>query len=309
MLKLSIVIPVYNASKYIKETLDSLLKYYSNGVEIICVDDGSTDKSASIIEKYADKYENVYLIKQENSHAGIARNNGLAHAKGKYVLFLDADDYVIDDSLFNAYEIAKKYRLDCLKFSAHRYDMKKKEFVDEAVYKNEIFDEEDVLRYLDKDDDVIFRLNVTPWSGIYKRKFLLKKKILFNDLICANDLSFYSRVVTNAKRIMVVNEKMVVHRTNVSDSLVAKRASHYDCDLKSVKIIEEQLLKDKVSSEVFRKMMVRMLNNVLSWCEKFCQVPEISDQVYKETEDFLDSFDYSFMDYIKKRFNKIKKHD
>ena len=308
MIKISIVIPVYNASKYIKETLDSLLKYYNEGFEIICVDDGSTDKSASIIEKYADKYDNVYLIRQENQHAGIARNNGLAHAKGKYVYFLDADDYAIDDSLNKAYEIAKKYRLDCLKFGAHRYDMKKKDYVDDN-YKNEIFDDEDVLRYLKKEEDIIFRLNVTPWSGIYRRKFLLKKKIVFNDLYCANDLSFYSRVVTNAKRIMVINDKMIVHRTSVSNSLVDKRATHYDCDLKSAKIIEEQLLHDKVSDEVFRKMMVRMLNNVLSWCDKFSKIPAIKDDIYKETEEYLDSFDYPFMDYIKKRFKQIKKHD
>ncbi len=307
MIKISIVIPVYNASKYLNKTLDSLLEFYNEGYEIICVDDGSTDKSVSIIEEYVEKYDNVFLIKQNNQHAGIARNNGLKKARGKYVFFMDADDYVLDDSLNKAYELAKKYKLDCLKFTAHRYDMKKKEFADESTYQNELFDECDVMRYLQKDENVIFRLSVTPWSGIYRRKFLINKNIVFNDLLCANDLSFYSKVVTNAKRIMVTNDHVIVHRTNVADSLVSRRASHFDCDLQSVRIIEKQLIQDKVSEEVFNKMMLRMFNNVIHWCEKFCSLPDIGDDIYRQTEEFLNDFDYQFMPYLKRRFSNIKK--
>lgn len=309
MIKISIVIPVYNASAYLNETLDSLLQYYNDDYEIICVDDGSTDDSVSIIKKYLKKHKNVSLIKQQNMHAGVARNKGLEIASGEYVYFFDSDDYVIDDSLNKMYDIAVKYDLDCLKFTAYRFDMKNYEFADESTYINEIFDEKDVLRYLKKDEDVIFRLSVTPWSGIYKREFLLDKGILFNDLFCANDLSFYSKVVTNADKIMVTNDHVVVHRTNVADSLVSKRAMHFDCDLESVKIIEKQLIEDNVSEEVFNKMMLRMLNNVIHWYEKFASLPDVSEKIEKKIEEFLEQFDYQFMPYIKKRFNDIKKHD
>ena len=163
------------------------------------------------------------------------------------------------------------------------------------------------MRYLKKDENVIFRLSVTPWSGIYRRKFLINKNIVFNDLLCANDLSFYSKVVTNAKRIMVTNDHVIVHRTNVADSLVSRRASHFDCDLQSVRIIEKQLIQDKVSEEVFNKMMLRMFNNVIHWCEKFCSLPDIGDDIYRQTEEFLNEFDYQFMPYLKIRFSNIKK--
>lgn len=94
MAKVSIIVPVYNAQKYLSQCLDSLLNQTLKETEIICVDDGSADDSVDIINQYSSKDRRVKLIRQKNSYAGVARNNGLKQAAGEYVVFVDADDFL-----------------------------------------------------------------------------------------------------------------------------------------------------------------------------------------------------------------------
>ena len=101
-LKISVIIPVYNAEKYLKQLLDSITGQTISEIEVICVDDGSTDSSAQIIKDYMSKDERIHLLTQENLHAGPARNNGLALAKGEYVHFMDADDYLATPYAYEA---------------------------------------------------------------------------------------------------------------------------------------------------------------------------------------------------------------
>ena len=114
--KLSVIIPVYNAEDYLRMNLDSLISQSLKEIEIICVDDGSTDSSRDIVREYMEKDERVKLICQKNQFAGAARNNGMTIATGEYVHFLDADDYVLDYAYESLLYKAKKYDLDCLKF-------------------------------------------------------------------------------------------------------------------------------------------------------------------------------------------------
>ena len=91
-IKVSIIIPVYNAEKYLHECLESICSQTYNNIEILCVDDGSTDMSAETIKTFQKEDKRIVLIQQTNQYAGVARNNGFDAAKGEYVVFLDADD-------------------------------------------------------------------------------------------------------------------------------------------------------------------------------------------------------------------------
>ena len=106
MIKVSVVLPVYNSERYIHQCLNSILNQTLKEIEIICVDDGSTDNSVNLINDICKKDSRVSLIMQKNSYAGVARNNGLKHAKGKYVIFLDSDDFFEPDMLLSMYEKA-----------------------------------------------------------------------------------------------------------------------------------------------------------------------------------------------------------
>ena len=95
--KISIIVPVFNVEKYLSECLNSLINQTLKDIEIICVDDGSTDSSPSILEEFRNKDERIKVIRQENSGVSVARNNGLAIAQGEYVGFVDSDDWVDAD--------------------------------------------------------------------------------------------------------------------------------------------------------------------------------------------------------------------
>ena len=107
--QVSVIIPAYNAEKYIRQCLDSILTKQKIALEVICVDDCSTDGTPAVLKEYQDKYENVTVIRNEtNLYAGTCRNKGLMAAKGQYVHFLDSDDYVVDNVYEKLYTLAKE---------------------------------------------------------------------------------------------------------------------------------------------------------------------------------------------------------
>ena len=124
MIKVSVIIPVYNAEKYLEECLDSLLRQTFTDMEIICVDDGSTDSSAEILKRFQEKDRRIRVLFQENQYAGIARNNGMKIAQGEYLLFLDADDFFEDTLLEKIYSQGKKMGADIVLFGAKQYNRK-----------------------------------------------------------------------------------------------------------------------------------------------------------------------------------------
>ena len=106
--KVSVIIPVYNTEPYLRECLDSVINQTLRDIEIICVDDGSTDGSLAILREYQEKDSRVSVYMQPNLNAGAARNHGLRYAKGEYLSFLDSDDFFERNMLETAYEYAKR---------------------------------------------------------------------------------------------------------------------------------------------------------------------------------------------------------
>ena len=112
--KISIIIPVYNVEKYLHECLDSIINQTFKDLEIICVDDGSTDKSSEILEEYEQKDKRFTVISQPNKGVSAARNRGMQQAKGKYIMFVDSDDYIASNACELIYNSAEEKRCDIL---------------------------------------------------------------------------------------------------------------------------------------------------------------------------------------------------
>ena len=108
----SVIIPIYNTGKYLKQCMDSIINQSLKGIEIICVNDGSTDNSLDILKEYS----NIKIINQKNQGLSIARNTGLKYANGEYIYFCDSDDFLQLDALENLYLFAKHNNLDVLYF-------------------------------------------------------------------------------------------------------------------------------------------------------------------------------------------------
>lgn len=117
----SVIIPVYNVENYLKECLDSVLNQTYKNIEVIVINDGSTDKSLHILEDYSSKFNNIKIIDQENSGQSVARNKGLENAKGKYIYFLDSDDYILPDTLKKLIKKLEMNNLDIIRFAARPF--------------------------------------------------------------------------------------------------------------------------------------------------------------------------------------------
>ena len=110
--KVSVIMPIYNASSYLRPALDSVLDQTLFEIELICIDDGSTDNSLEIIKEYRERDERVRIITETNAGPALARNNGIRRARGEYIAFIDADDFVEPALLETLYELALKDNLD-----------------------------------------------------------------------------------------------------------------------------------------------------------------------------------------------------
>lgn len=202
MVKLSVLMPVYNASKSLENALKSVLSQKLDDIEIICVNDGSTDNSLNILETYSEKYSFLKIYNQENFGPGNARNKAINESKGDYVAFIDADDVYLDEnSLKRMYSIAVKNNADVvaanLKYIAP--DAKIVENYDYSNVKYAYFEEELEIKPYEYG---------IPWAfykNIYKREFLLKNNIYFPELKAGEDPIFLSEVFINVEKIFTTN--------------------------------------------------------------------------------------------------------
>ncbi|NBH20428.1 glycosyltransferase family 2 protein, partial [Clostridiaceae bacterium] len=176
MIKVSVVIPVYNGEAYLEECMDSILFQTLKEIEVICVDDGSTDHCSELLQKYKEMDSRVKVItNQRNSGPGTSRNKGLEKARGKYVIFLDADDVFEEELLELAFSRAEIYQTDICIFREDEFSdsIKKRteypysRFSIEKLEKRGVFSPKDVK-------DVLFNLwNGWAWDKLFLREFVL----------------------------------------------------------------------------------------------------------------------------------------
>lgn len=236
----SVVIPVFNAERYIRECLDSVIGSTLKEIEIICIDDGSTDNSLTIVKEYEKKDSRIRVLTQAHSYAGAARNVGLAAARGEFIHFLDADDWIDRQAYETWYRLAKVNGADVCECIHYNVDNQNNERVlgGDKGYKEQWGEYFYVTNFAEDAQFLIFG-NVVPWNKIYLRKFLLDNDIWFDNLICAEDRSFYFAVIYKAKRIAFVLEPWLYHRVNNKFSLDGSdiRLQHFDVHFQSFEII------------------------------------------------------------------------
>ena len=197
MIKVSVIIPVYNVQAYLRQCMDSVTGQTLRDIEIICVNDESTDDSLQILEEYVAKDKRVQIITQKNAGAGAARNNGMRHAKGKYLSFLDADDFFEPDMLEKAYEQAEKDQSDFVVYKSDQYHTEKDEFVSVSwvVHEKEIppyqpFNHRQMTGN-------VFKVFVGwAWDKLFLKEFVDKHDLTFQEQRTSNDMLFvFSAVV------------------------------------------------------------------------------------------------------------------
>ncbi len=215
--KISVVIPVYNAEKYLSFCLDSVLGQDIDDLEVICVDDGSTDSSPEILESYHQKDARIRIIHQTNAYAGVARNNGIKNAAGEYIHFLDADDWVEANAYGMWYSVAKERNADICFCLQTRYNL-----ITGKVRKNRRTSKEHIAEVSLTDSNFMLR-SVVPWDKLYRKEFVLKNNLRFSSTSVANDRFFFVASMLKANRIFILNEYLIHHRDRVSSSITVNR--------------------------------------------------------------------------------------
>lgn len=213
MFKVSVIMPVYNAEDLLERSINSILEQTLKNVEVICVNDESTDNSLEVLEDFTDKYDFIKIINQKNSGSGKARNTGLDNAQGEYIAFLDADDIFVDkDSLEKMYQIGKDNDADIVGANLIRVN-NDDVFEENFNYSSgnyAFFDDESVI---DSKDYGI------PWAfykNIFKRSFLDENKIRFPDLLRGQDPVFLAEILTKTEKIYTVNRNLYGYYYNAN---------------------------------------------------------------------------------------------
>lgn len=194
-MKLSIIIPVYNVEQYLERCLDSCLKQDLSvtDYEIIAVNDGSTDRSLDILNDYADKYTNIKIISQQNEKQGAARNKGLNSAKGEYIWFVDADDWIEENCLLKLCHDLKDSDIYCLysNWNANNtsFELNERTYLNNWNFKARL--------------NLSFEVMVHQY--LFRRNYLLDAGIKFIENILIEDLEYIPRVLVQAKNIKIIN--------------------------------------------------------------------------------------------------------
>lgn len=209
----SVIIPVYNAGKYLRPLLDSILAQTLADFEALAVDDGSKDDSWSILQAYAAQDARIRPIRQENAGAGPARNNGIDHARGEFLFFADADDMLLPTLLEKTVARARKTGADTVLFNCISRSERTGEEAETACIRRAYLPRgKQVFSRRDVPERILQVCLVTPWCKLYRREFILREGLRFQTLPSCNDRFFVEMSYILSRKITCVREPLYVYR-------------------------------------------------------------------------------------------------
>lgn len=295
MIGVSVIVPVYNAEKYLEKCMNTICNQTLKEIEIICVNDGSTDGSLLILNQYAERDSRIQVFSQKNQYAGTARNHGMEHAQGKYLAFLDADDYYEPDMLEKMYNKAEKensdvvicrYVRDCE--DTGNTELPDWQFIDsffgEEVPKDRFSGGQ--LKYAG-----IFQVtNGWAWDKLFRTDFVRKSGYVFPEFRSSEDGFFVYMLVTRAERISYMDEVLLTHRVNVVNSLSSTKEQDWQNGFKMLMLIKDEM--DRLG--IYQLYQQSFLNKVIDFAvwyldsmHSFAACSSCYDYIQTELEPWL----------------------
>ena len=251
MVQVSVIIPVYNAEKYLSKCLESVMSQTLQEIEIICVDDGSSDRSLEILKECQEKDGRIKVIAQQNAGAGAARNRGLREASGEYLSFLDADDFFEADMLAEAFETAEKYQADFVVFNSDQYHMDKECFVEVPwVLRMKDIPPYMPFTYRQLTDNVFKTFVGWAWDKLYRRSFVMEHDLCFQVQRTSNDMLCVFSALVVAKRIAIVDKVLAHQRRGGSESLSVTREKSWHCFHDALSALKNRLVDEGIFWEL-----------------------------------------------------------
>lgn len=246
-MKISVIVPVYNVEKYLRECLDSLLAQTYQPLEVVLVDDGSKDASGNICDEYAMKYDNFKVIHKKNAGLGMARNTGLEHITGEYVTFLDSDDYLDPDCIEKLYSELKKNNVDVCKGGFRRIT-DAKSLVYLVQYDDEVFEgkkarKELLPRMIGSRPDKKDSIEMCVCGVLYKVDYIKAHKLRFPSerVLISEDLVFNIDYMQYAEGACTISNVGYNYRENPGSLTRSYRADRFEACCYFLKEITRKL--------------------------------------------------------------------
>lgn len=265
--KISVIIPVYNAGRYLDKCLDSVENQTLKEIEIICVNDGSKDNSIDILKKHAANDNRIRIIDQENAGVSAARNNGIRSAKGEYITFVDADDYIETCTYKSCMDVILKENPDVF---VYKYRSNEDEEVPQNI-------EVSKCNSYNHSNFISAYKNSHPavWDKIFKRELLFDNEIFFKeDVVFAEDHVFTLMAFVRANKIVDCPNKFYYYRTENQNSIV--NSTKLQKKMESTIKANKYLLKDFHNLGIYE--------HDLMFLEEFIEVEKYITEEVKDEE-------------------------
>lgn len=227
--KVSVIIPVYNTEKYLGDCLNSVCNQTLSNIEIICINDGSTDNCKNILEQYALRDSRIKIIHQENKGLSYSRNQGLEVAKGEFIQFVDSDDMLVENALEYAVDVAERNNLDVFYFDAQvnyeSVELEQKHPTYQTYYNradkyNNVVTGAQLFSMLIADN----KFRMAAWLQLSKKSFLDRVHVNFIEGIIHEDNHYTTAIMIEAKRVLHENKKLYIRRIR-KDSIMTSTQS------------------------------------------------------------------------------------
>lgn len=293
---ISVIIPVYNDENYLHVCLNSVLKQTYDNFEIICIDDASTDSSVEILEYFAQKDSRIKILKNDsNKGPGYSRNRGLDIAKGKYISFLDADDWFSYDAFDILIKKIEEDNSDLVLFKNIVYYEEFQEFGFEEYYDMKFMNkfENQVFNHWDLDKTKLFGMSNASWNKFYLKSFLDENNIRFpNENLIHEDNPFFYKVITSAKRVSIIDKYLHNRRRRPGSIMTLNNERLFDNIDVMYKVLDV-FFEDMELYEYYKKeVLTYIFSSVFKG--KYNQIEdEFKDEFYKKVQD-------AYKVYIKK---------
>lgn len=295
MIKISVIVPVYNTSKYLKKCLDSLVNQNLQDIEIIVINDCSTDNSKEIIEEYK-KYKNIMIINNDiNKGIGYTRNKGLEIATGKYIAFIDSDDFVDLNMFEKMYKKAETDKLDIVVCRFHKLLEK-----ENGCYKEET--PKYFIPYfkntsLKDNPNLLLEINLAPWNKIYKKE-LFTPDVRFPEKLKYEDAIVVVKTMARAKKIGMLEDKLnyYIVRKNSESTVMDERV--FDILIINNQILEELRKQDYYNNikNYVEKKVIKSISYYIKQ-QKYQKDKNLANNFINEAKIYLDN---NFPDWQKR---------
>lgn len=260
MCKISIVVPVYNVEKYISECIESLLSQSYKDFEIILVDDGSTDASGDICDKFANENSCITVIHKNNQGLGLARNTGIEVANGEYITFIDSDDYVDNDLLKELYESIISTNADTCLGGFKRVDDNKnilfKSIYDKQVYRGEEVYNELLPRMIGSLPDKSDSIRMSVWNVMYSMKIIKDHLVRFPSEreYISEDIMFDIEYYKYSTAVSVIDSCLYNYRLNTSSLTLKYKEDRFDMVKKLYHAIKANIINKDIENEIINRL-------------------------------------------------------